>query len=104
MGPGPYVLVVVSLSSLGAWLWFRRRGWGRAGLRAAAAFVLECLGLGVLFYAGNLMLGLGLALASRAAGGPFVSSYWSADVTLPALSCAQALLLRAWWASSHPRR
>jgi hypothetical protein len=50
------------------------------------------------------MLGLGLALASRAAGGPFVSSYWSADVTLPALSCAQALLLRAWWASSHPRR
>jgi hypothetical protein len=94
--PTAYLLTVVALSSLAAygvarrWLALTARG-----LKGAFGEALESLGLVVLFYLGNMVLGVAFALLARAAG-HFVSLYLLSDPTLTLASLLQALVLRHW--------
>lgn len=98
-----FILAVVGLTSIAAWLFFRRGG--RRGLRAAAGKALESAGLAGVFFLLNLGVGLSLALALRRAPGAFVSLYVNDDVSMLVLSVLQALVLQ-WWREpdSSPRR
>lgn len=92
-----FVLLLATLSSLALWLWGRRRlGLTAVGLKSAVASTLECLGLAVVLYAANVVLGLALTALVRAVSGHFVSLYHTADPVLFLLSLLQALLF-CWW-------
>jgi hypothetical protein len=90
---------LVAITSLGAYLWGRRRlGLPAAALPRAAARALETLGLALVFLGLNLggaVLAIGLA---RSAGG-FVSLYAVDDPTWIPLSVLQALVFQAWRAA-----
>ena len=89
--------VVLGLSSVAAYLLgTRRHGLSRAGLRASLAATVEAIGLGVLFFLGNLALVLIPLAASRALGIRFVSIYSIDYFTLATVSFLQGLVLR-WW-------
>jgi hypothetical protein len=91
------ILALAAATSAAAYLVGRRRfGFPPGGLRSAAARLLECLGLAVLFLLANQALGIVVILAARAVTGGFVSLYTVSDVTLVVLSLLQALLF-AWW-------
>ena len=49
-----------------------------------------------MFLTGNLAAGMALILGLRALTGQFISIYWLNDITLLALSIAQALVFRSW--------
>ena len=57
---------------------------------------LECLGLTVLFLAGNLAAGSVLIFGPRAVTGLFISIYWLNDISLLVLSVVQALVFHSW--------
>lgn len=69
---------------------------------------LEVLGLGVAFFALNLLVGVAVILIVRRATGVFLAAYLVNDVALLALSLLQGLvfagLLRPGGARSRPRR
>jgi hypothetical protein len=88
---------IVALTSLGAYLIATRAcALSRHRLPSALAEAMECLGLGVLFFIGNLATGVALILGVRGASGRFVSIYWLNDITLVALSLLQGLVAHCW--------
>jgi len=92
-----FILALIAVTSVAAYLVGRRRlGLAPGGLPSAAARLLECLGLAVVFLLGNQALGVAVIVATRAATGGFVSLYLVDDVSLVVLSVCQALLF-AWW-------
>jgi hypothetical protein len=94
------ILALVAATSVAGYLIGRRRlGLAPGALRPAAARLLECLGLAVLFLLGNQALGVAAIVAARAVTGGFVSLYMVDDVSLLGLSLLQALLF-AWWRRS----
>ena len=91
------LIVALGLTCLAGYLLGARRlGLSRAGLGAAVSAALETIGLGVLFFAGNLALVVLPLLAARAWSGPFVSVYGTDYVTIAAVSLLQGLVFR-WW-------
>jgi hypothetical protein len=94
--PSLFILTLVALSSLVAYGTARRvLRLPASGLRRAVGEALESLGFVVLFYFGNLILGVTLALVARAAG-YFMSLYLLYDPTLTLVSLLQALIFRHW--------
>ena len=96
--PGAIVLsVALVLTSLGALLigvW--TVGLPAAGLRRAVAGALDCIGLGLLFFGANLVIGGVVVFLLRLVTGGFVSFYILDDGTILALSLLQGLIVR-WW-------
>jgi hypothetical protein len=92
-----FVLLLAGLTSLaaGAWEW-RRQARPAPALRAATARALETVGLGVLFFLGNVGAGALVTVAARALDLGFISIYLSTDVTLLVLSLLQALVFQGW--------
>ena len=91
---GSLVLVaVLAVTSLAAYLvGSRRLGLPRARLGRA----LDCIGLGLVFLAVNLLVGSALVLAVRLATGRFLSLYVLNDGTVLLLSLLQGLIAQ-WW-------
>ena len=81
---GSLVLVaVLAVTSLAAYLvGSRRLGLPRARLGRAAGRALDCIGLGLVFLAVNLLVGGALVLAVRLATGRFLSLYVLNDGTV----------------------
>ena len=95
------LLLIVGLTSLGAYLVATRRGGlRRADLHGAVMETLECLGLIVIFFLANLAVGTALILGLRALTGRFISVYIVSDATLAILSLLQALVVHRWRARS----
>ena len=90
-------LVVVVVGSSAAWYLLGRRllGLPASAIPPALSRLLEWIGLCVVFYAGNVALGMTLTLVLRQTGA-FVSMYGNADVTLLLLAALQAFVVRAW--------
>ena len=92
-----YLVLLFGLTSSALYLaGTRRLGLGRGGLRPAVVRMLECIGLVLGLVAFNLAAGFLLVLALRRMTGSFVSLYLNTDVTLLAMSLAQAIALQ-WW-------
>lgn len=87
---------LVALTSLGAYLWGRRRlGLPAAALPHAATRALETLGLALVFLGLNLG-GAVLAIALVRAVGGFASLYAVDEIVWVPLSLLQALVFQAW--------
>lgn len=96
-------LILVALTSLGAWaVGTRRLGLETPRLRAAMGQLLQCLGLVVVFLAANLALGFAAIALVRGLTDTFVSMYVLEGFMLPVLSLLQALVF-AWWQPGAPR-
>jgi hypothetical protein len=94
------VIAVLVASSVAAYLiGTRRRGVRMRDVPAAVGFTLESLGLGVIFFAVNVGVGMAVGIASRALGVAFIPLYLIGDWTLPVLSLLQGLTFRRWLAS-----
>jgi hypothetical protein len=88
---------IVALTSLGAYIVATQRlGLRRNTLPAAVGETLECVGLAVIFLAGNLAVGVALVFGFRILSGRFISVYGLNDITLVVLSVLQALVLQSW--------
>jgi hypothetical protein len=97
-----YILVFVALSSALLYVVGRLRGWRPAALGAAAARLLECVGLAVVLFALNVAVAVLTILVVRAATGRFVSLYLATDFTLALLAFVQAVLVQWWRALGAP--
>jgi hypothetical protein len=95
------LVLIVALTSLGAYLVATRfAGLRRAELQGALQETLECLGLVVIFFLANFVVGTALLLGLRALTGRFISVYIVNDATLAILSLLQALVFHQWRARS----
>jgi hypothetical protein len=91
------LVAALVLTSLGAVLiCVYRLGLPPEGLRHAAARVVDCIGLGLVFLAANLVIGGLVVLALRIVTDSFVSLYVLNDDTILALSLLQGLVVQ-WW-------
>lgn len=96
-----YLILLVALTSALSWL-AGRRGLGlRASVRPALGRLLEWVGLSVLFYALNLLIGFALVLLLRTITGSFISMYVNTDATLALLAAFQAVVFQWWRAESE---
>jgi hypothetical protein len=92
-----YLLGLVTLTSVLAWLVARRRArLEAAALRPALVRVLEWVGLTVGFYVLDLLVGFVAVLVLRRLTGSFVSMYVNTDTTLVVLAALQAATFQ-WW-------
>jgi asparagine N-glycosylation enzyme membrane subunit Stt3 len=95
----PFLAVVTSAAAgaLGArYLRLPARGLGRA-----LGFLLDVLGLTVVFFAANGAVGIVVVLALRHVMGRFASVHTIDDVALAVLSLLQALLFQSWRAAGR---
>ena len=94
----PLVLVAaIAVTSLGAYLvGARHKSLPRARLGWAVGRALDCVGMGLVFLALNLVVGGALVLALRIATGRFVSLYVLNDATILLLSLLQGMVAQ-WW-------
>jgi hypothetical protein len=67
-----------------------------AALARGAGVVLEAVGLGVVFFAANIVAGTAFIIGMRVLTGVFVSVYAMDDLVLALLSGGQALVFQAW--------
>jgi hypothetical protein len=100
------ILIMTGLTSVGAYIigvkWLRLC---RDGLWLALGKTCEAMGLMLVFFVLNLIVGVSVVSAGRFFTGAFVSLYHMSDVALLALSLLQALTFQAWRAdprSSFP--
>ena len=99
------VLILAGITSTVA-LWI-----GTQGLRLrpddlapAVGKMLECLGMMLVFFMANAVLGLVAIIGGRSLTGTFVSTYAMSDVTLLAISFFQGLLFYCWREAKAGRR
>ncbi len=99
------VLILTGVTSAAA-LWI-----GRQSLRLrlddlapAIGKMLECLGLMVLFFVANAVLGLVAIVGGRSLTGAFVTTYAMSDVALLGISFIQGLFFYCWRETRVPRR
>ena len=71
-------------------------GLGRRALRRAGLRALQAVGMGLIFFAGNLVLGVLAIAVVRPLTGRFLSPYNLSDISLLSLSLLQGLVF-AWW-------
>lgn len=99
------VVVILTGVTTAVALWIGTQGLRlRPGdLAPAAGKLLECLGLMLVFFAANAVLGLVAILGARSLTGAFVSTYAMSDVGLVGISFIQGLLFFCW-RETKPRR
>jgi hypothetical protein len=96
-----FLLVLIALTSAGAWaVGAGRLGLDSRALGAAAGRLLESLGVIVVFFAANLVVGGLVILTARSVGPRFVSLYLADDVIVLVLSVLQGLAFQAWRGAS----
>jgi hypothetical protein len=100
--PEIYMVAAAILTSVAAYAIALRRWHGTASLRLALRRTLECAGLGLVFFAVNLLTEAGLVLLARALTGRFVALYLAGDLMILPISCLQALAV--WWWRELARR
>ena len=97
MVTGVFMLVLVGLTSIGAYLvgvtWLRFPG---RTLRPALDKMLECVGTTLIFVVLNLVLATTIILTMRKLTGRFVSVYVVNDITWLGLSLLQGVTFQ-WW-------
>lgn len=89
------VVVVIITSSVAYLVGVAGFGLSRADLRAAVGRVFECVGLTLIFYAANLLVGILAVLGVRVLANAFLSLYL-ADETLLDLSFIQGFTFAYW--------
>ena len=98
-----FILIMTGLTSIGAYIvgvkWLRLSHYG---LWLALGKTCEAVGLTLVFFLLNLIVGISVVFVGRSFMGAFVSLYHLSDVTLLALSLLQALTFQAWRADSRP--
>lgn len=100
---GPFILLLVGLTSVGAyWVGTNGLGLSRRGLRRAAGRVVECVGMMLVFLAGNLAVGMITILTARVVTQRFVSLYLIDDEAFVILSLLQGLAFQCWRDASVP--
>ena len=100
-----FLVVVVGLTSVGACLIGRswlNLSWNN--LRLALNVMLESVGVGLVFFAVNLVAGIVMILVGRLLLREFVSIYLVSDSTLLVLSLLQGLVFQWWLRGSLPTR
>lgn len=92
-----FILALVAGTSVGAYL-IGTKGFGLSGwaIRAAVGRMLTCVGLTLLFFTANLVVGVIAILTARAVTGGFTSLYAASDLSLLGLSVLQALTFHCW--------
>lgn len=101
----PFILVLVGLTSVGAYLvGARALGLSGSGVREAIGAMFECVGMTLVFLVVNLALGMVVILAARQFTRGFVPLYLAADEAFLALSLLQGLTFRWWQEASRRRR
>lgn len=99
------ILIMAGLTSVGTYILgvkgLRLSGYG---LLLALGKACECVGLTLVFFLLNLMVGIVVILIARLFMGRFVSLYSASDATLLVLSLLQALTFQAWRAGSRHGR
>ena len=99
-----FILIVAGLTSLGTYiLGVKRLGLSRYGLWPALGRAFECVGLTLVFFLLNLVIGMVAILGVRLFIGEFVSLYTASDATMLVLSLLQALIFQSWRRASQPR-
>ncbi len=94
---GPWLLSLVALTSLAAYVVGRRLfGLPAAGLGVALRRALQLAGAALIFWVVNLVLGAALSLLVRGLGPAFVSVYINTDATLAVFSLLEALVFECW--------
>ena len=92
-----FVLLLVALTSTGAWaVGARWLGLESGALGGAVGRMLESVGVIVVFFAANFVVGGLLILTARSLGPRFISLYYLDDVTVLVLSVVQGLTFQAW--------
>jgi hypothetical protein len=98
-----FILIMTGLTSVGAYiLGVKGLRLSRYGLWLALGKTCEAMGLTLIFFLLNLIVGISVVFAGRFLMGTFVSLYHLSDVTLLVLSLLQALTFQAWRADSRP--
>jgi hypothetical protein len=101
----PVVVILAGVTSVAAlWVgtqWLRFRP---GDLAAAVGKMLECLGLVLVFFTANAVLGLVAIIGGRTLTGVFVSTYIMSDVAILGISFLQGLLFFCWRETKAGRR
>jgi len=98
-----YMMTAAILTSAAAYLVIRRRWrFARGSLRLAIRRTVECAGLSLLFFVGNLVVEAALVLLARALTGRFVTLYLAGDLMIVPISCLQGVAV--WWWRDLARR
>ena len=97
-----FLLILLGLTSVGAYLIGRRRGLSWTEFRRAFGKMLESIGISLVFFLVNLGLGVGIILAIRTFTPWFVSLYLADNAVLLVLSLLQGLTFQ-WWRASSAR-
>ena len=97
-----FLLILLGLTSVGAYLLGKRRGLSRSEFHQAVGRMLESIGTGLVFFLVNLGLGVSLILAIRTLTPWFVSLYLADNVVLLIFSLLQGLTFQ-WWRVSSAR-
>jgi hypothetical protein len=96
-----YLLALVMLTSLLAWVLALRRGrLDGAALGPALVRLLEWVGLTAGFYVVNMLAGVAAVVLLGKLTGAFFSFYVNTDATLAVLSALQAVVFQWWRAES----
>ena len=97
-----FLVILLGLTSGGAYLIGRRRGLSWTEFRRAFGRMLESIGASLIFFLVNLGLGVSLILAIRTFTSWFVSLYLADNMVLLVLSLLQGLTFQ-WWRASSAR-
>lgn len=99
------VLILTGVTSAAAlWIgtqWLRLRP---GELAPAVGKMLECLGMMLVFFLANAVVGLVAIIGGRSLTGAFVSTYAMNDVTILGISFIQGLLFHCWRETRARRR
>jgi hypothetical protein len=98
---GFLILTLVGVTTVGAYI-VGRRGYGfsRRQLMRAVAVVLDGIGISLIFFIINLLVGAILIIVLRQLMGKFVSIYILQDISLLILSFIQGLVFQKWRVST----
>jgi hypothetical protein len=100
-----FILITAGLTSVGTYiLGVKGLRLSSAGIWLALGKASECVGLTLVFFCLNLIVGLITIFAARLFIGRFVSLYSVSDVTLLVLALLQALTFQAWREGSRQDR
>ena len=87
---------VLATSTIACVLGANHLGLGRRALHRAGVRALRAVGMGVMFFGANLVLGVLAIAVVRTLTGRFLSPYNLSDISLLSLSLLQGLVF-AWW-------
>jgi len=99
------VLILAGITSTAAlWIGTQRLRLRPGDLALAVGKMLECLGMMLVFFVANAVLGLVAIVGGRSVTGVFISTYAMSDVTLLGISFIQGLRFYCWREAKARRR